>query len=561
MLKKFFMNLLSSFVGAWIAIGLFCVTIVIVVVGLVAKAGISQGDSGESMTRHSVLTLDLNGEIEEREQPAELDYMSLVQGNVKAPQTLDRLVTAIREAKDNKDIDMIYLKCGGVSAAAATLHALRDELADFKKSGKRIYAYADSYGNGGYYLASVADSVFMNPDGALGLSGLSSTALYFKDLLDKVGVKMQVFKVGTYKSAVEPYLYNEMSAPARAQLDTLLGNIWGVLAQEISNSRNIKVEQINKMINVDFLPLQDGKFCEKSRLVDKVVYERTMDSRIAKAVGVDEDELNFVSPATLLGSTDWGMQYASKNQIAVLYACGEIMEGVKRGINCEVLVPIITKLADDDNVKGLVLRVNSPGGSVFGSTQIAEALGYFQSKGKPMAVSMGDYAASGGYWISCHADRIFADPTTITGSIGIFGMLPDVSGLASKIGVHPQSVSTNPEANFPLLTSPLTESQTAAMQSYIEKGYDRFITRVASGRRISPAKVRVIAEGRVWDGQKALELKLVDELGSLKDATEWVQKEVNKKGVKSAISQLIRSLKTISGTWCSSACSRRQESE
>lgn len=163
--------------------------------------------------------------------------------------------------------------------------------------------------------------------------------------------------------------------------------------------------------------------------------------------------------------------------------------------------------------------------------------------------------------ISCHADRIFADPTTITGSIGIFGMLPDVSGLASKIGVHPQSVSTNPEANFPLLTSPLTESQTAAMQSYIEKGYDRFITRVASGRRISPAKVRVIAEGRVWDGQKALELKLVDELGSLKDATEWVQKEVNKKGVKSAISQLIRSLKTISGTWCSSACSRRQESE
>ncbi len=278
--------------------------------------------------------------------------------------------------------------------------------------------------------------------------------------------------------------------------------------------------------------LQDAKFAEKNKVVDKIVYERTMDDRIASALGVDKKKVNYISPAILNASSSFGIEYASSNQIAVLYAVGEIMEGSKTGINCEVLVPVITRLADDDDVKGLVLRVNSPGGSVFGSDLIGEALNYFKSKGKPLAVSMGDYAASGGYWISCQADRIFSDPLTITGSIGIFGMIPNVSGLAGKIGVSPQFVSTNPEVDFPSLFRPMTESQMALMQGYINRGYDKFVGRVAKGRNLSDARVRQIAEGRVWDGAKALELKLVDQLGQLDDAIDWVQAQVDKKGGK-----------------------------
>lgn len=532
MLKKFFLNFLSSFVGAWVAIGLFCITAVIVIVALVAKVGISAASNNiEAVTRHSVMTIELSGDIVERETPQDVDYVGIVRGD-KLPMSLEMLTTAIREASENKDIDMIYLKCGGVSAAYSTLHALRGELADFRKKGKKIYAYGDSYGNGDYYVASVADSLFINPAGMLNLTGLSTTTPYFKDMLDNIGVQVQVVKVGTFKSAVEPYISNDMSEPARAQLDTLLDNVWDVLRNDIASARKIPAEKINSMVSNDYLMLKKGSEIARLKLVDKAVYERTMDARIADAVGVDKDDLNYVSALTIAEQSDFSSEYSSKNQIAVLYAVGEIMEGTKNGINCEVLVPVITKLADDDNVKGMVMRVNSPGGSVFGSEQIADALAYFQSKGKPLAVSMGDYAASGGYWISCHADRIFADATTITGSIGIFGMIPNVETLARKIGVNMQYVSTNPGVDFPSLFKPLTEEQLAQMQIYINKGYDQFINRVSTGRNIPEARVRQIAEGRVWDGKTALKLGLVDELGQLQNATDWVQLQISNKGGK-----------------------------
>lgn len=523
MLKKFFLNSLSSFIGAWIALGLFCLVAVLVIVSLIGKAGLSASTSGGSVKKHSVLVLELNGEIEERATPSDVDYMGLLRGDLKEAQTLVDLVAAIRNAKDNKDIDMIYLKCGGVAAGTATLHSLRSELKDFKSSGKKIYAYADAMGNGDYYLASVADSLFINPDGALALTGLSAANFYFKDLLDKIGIKVQVAKVGTFKSAVEPFISNEMSQPARAQLDTLLGNIWNLILDEIGSSRKIKPALLNRMVSDDYLVLQRGDDMVSKKLVDKAAYERTMNSRIAHAVGVDKEKLNFVGPGLLASLDPQIIMGNSGDRIAVLYATGEIMEGTKSGINCEVLVPVITDLADDDDVKGMVLRVNSPGGSVFGSQQIAEALAYFQKKGKPLAVSMGDYAASGGYWISCHADRIFADPTTITGSIGIYGMFPNASELARKVGVSPQFVSTNPEADFPSLFVEMNDRQSAAMQGYINEGYDRFIKRVATGRKMPESKVRVIAEGRVWDGRKALSLGLVDELGGLRNAVEWVK--------------------------------------
>ena len=528
MLKKFFLNFLSSFVGAWVALGLFCLVAVLVVIGLIGKAGMSAASSAESVKKHSVLVLELNGEIDERETPADVDYMSLMQGELNTPQTLTSLISAIREAKDNKDVKMIYLKCGGLSAGTATLHSLREELSKFRESGKKIYAYSDMMGNGDYYISSLADSLFINPEGMVSLTGLTATSMYFKDLLDKVGIQVQIAKVGTYKSAVEPFISNEMSQPARAQLDTLLNNVWGVLLGDMAKSRRLKVPALNKMVSDDYLSLKDGNDAVKLKLADKAVYERTMDQRIADALGVEKEKVNFISPSTLSSMAEAKQALKTGDNIAVLYAVGEIREGTKNGINCEVLVPVITELADDDDVKGMVLRVNSPGGSVFGSEQIAEALAYFQKKGKPLAVSMGDYAASGGYWISCHADRIFADATTITGSIGIYGMFPNASQLADKLGIHIQEVSTNPQASFPGLFKKMDESQMAQVQLYIEKGYERFINRVATGRKMKPSEVRVIAEGRVWDGKKALSLGLVDELGDLDQAIEWVRGKCDK---------------------------------
>lgn len=523
MLKRFFLNVLSSFVGTWIALVLFGVVAVLVCVGVVAALGASSSSS-ESISKGSVMTINLEGAIEERETPMDLDYMSLLQGDVSRPQTLTSLQVAIDEAAENKNISAIYLKCNGVSASPATLDALRFSLNKFKKSGKKIISYGDNYTMGDYFVASVADSMFLNPGGQVILQGIGGTNLYLKDLFDKIGVTFQVVKVGTFKSAVEPYIMNEMSAPARAQLDTLYGYMWQEIRSQIVSSRKkLTDDGIDSLVNRDFVMIQPASFDLKAGLVDRLVYERCMDDIIANILDKDKKKLNFVSPSLLVGQSDWGTGYTSKNQIAVLYATGEIVDGGKAStINYERLVPVITKLAEDDKVKGMVLRVNSPGGAVFGSEQIGEALDYFKTTGKPLAVSMGDYAASGGYWISCGADRIFANPLTITGSIGIFGLIPNGAELANKLGVHPQEVSTNPEADFPSLFYPMNERQLAAMQKYVERGYDQFVKRVAEGRDLPEATVRRIGEGRVWNAARANELGLVDQIGGLHSAISWV---------------------------------------
>lgn len=523
MLKKFFMNMLSSFVGAWLALVLFGVVAALVCIGIVAKLGVSGAES-KSVSKGSILTIELSGPIEERETPLDFDYFSMLRGDISRPQTLSGLVKAIGEAKNNKNIDAIYLKCKGVSASLATLNRLRDAVAEFRKSGKKVIAYGDSYGMGDYYVASVADDVYLNPGGSVAIQGIGSSSMYLKGLFDKIGVSYQVVKVGTFKSAVEPFIMNEMSEPARAQLDTLYGYMWDVVRSGIADSRkNVTAAGIDSLVGRDFIFLEPAITSLKAGLVDKMYYERSMDSVIAKTLGKDKEKLNFVSPSLLVGQSDWGSEYSSKNQVAVVYATGEIVDGGSSStINYEKLVPVITDLADNDKVKGMVLRVNSPGGAVFGSEQIGEALDYFQSKGKTLAVSMGDYAASGGYWISCCADRIFADPLTITGSIGIFGLIPNASELAGKLGVHPQFVSTNPHAQFPSLWKPMNETQLAAMQKMVERGYDKFVARVAKGRKMPESKVRVIGEGRVWSAKKAMEIGLVDSLGSLEDAVKWV---------------------------------------
>ncbi|MDE7412526.1 MAG: signal peptide peptidase SppA [Muribaculaceae bacterium] len=524
MLKRFFLNTLSSFVGTWVAIMLFGVVALLVGIGLVARFGASGNSTG--ISRHSILVLDLNGMIEERESSVVPDYTMLLNGGIERPQTLDVITRALRNASANKNIDALYIKCGAVAAAPATLDAIRDEVVKFKKSGKKVYAYGDNLHSGAYYVASAADSVFINPYGSISMQGLSSTSLYMKGLFDKIGISWQVVKVGTFKSAVEPYIMDKMSEPAKAQLDTLFGNMWGYMKKQICADRKkltpARIDSLIDVVNISWAPVEE---VVKSGMVDKAVYERTMDDRFAALVGKKKkDDLKFVSPRDLLAD-DAFSQIGGKNRIAVLYACGEIVDGAPTGINFERLVPVITNLAEDDDVKGLVLRVNSPGGSAFGSDQIGEALDYFKSKGKKLAVSMGDYAASGGYWISCGANRIFADPLTITGSIGIFGLIPNGEVLLEKIGVNPQFAGTNPQADFPTLYRPMTDEQLAVVQKNVEDGYNRFINRVAKGRGMSVDKVRAIAEGRVWDAIKAKQIGLVDELGGLEKAIEWTAKE------------------------------------
>lgn len=525
MLKRFFLNMLSSFVGAWIALALFLLSAVLLVVGMAGSLAVSAGADTEQVKSRSILTITLDGPVEERESALEPDLSTLLQGNLKAPQTLDVITEAIREAAKNDDIVAVYIKCGSPVASAATLDAIRDELLEFKKTTegkKKIIAYADGFTQGCYYVASVADRIYMNPAGQLSLQGLSSSSFYMKGLLDKLGVQFQVVKVGTYKSAVEPYILDGMSEPARAQMDTLLGAMWEYMRTRIAESRRgLSPAYIDSLVSEDYIAFSKPDMAVKAGLVDSLIYERQMNSRLAEISGRDEKKLNFISPKTLVSSSAWTSAYGSKKQIAVLYACGEIADGNDNQINYENLVPVIVELADDDNIKGLVLRVNSPGGSVYGSTQIGEALDYFQSKGKPMAVSMGDYAASGGYWISANADRIFADPLTITGSIGIFGLLPNFKGTLDKLGVNVVTVGTNPGAAFPSGFAPLDEKQLAVMQKYVDRGYDDFTSRVAKGRKMSKEQVFRIAEGRVWAAPTALRIGLVDSLAGLREAIDW----------------------------------------
>lgn len=524
MVKRFLFNTLSSFTGAIIALIIVGIAAAAIIGGIVSS--FSGSDSQQEVKPGSILTIDLIGNIAECEKAFSPDFGMLMRGEFEAPQNLPTLISAIQDAADNKDIVAVYLKCSNIYAEPATLDALRHELIKFKEKTagkKKIIAYADNFDTGSYFVASVADSIYLNPAGSMSISGLSYGKFFYKELLDKFGVEFQVAKVGTYKSAVEPYLMQEMSEPARAQEDTLLTNQWKYIRDNIAKVRKgVSPTDIDSLINRRFISFAKADLAVKSHLVDELLYERSVNARLAKIAGCEVDKLNLVEPSTVIGDKKWGDAYDADNRIAVVYAYGEIADGNDNEVNYEKLVPVITDLADDEKVKGLVLRVNSPGGSVYGSDQIGEALDYFKSKGKPFVVSMGDFAASGGYWISATADRIFADPLTITGSIGIFGLFPNVSGTLDKFGVNFQIVGTNPEADFPTGFTSMTDSQMKVLQDYVERGYDQFVTRVANGRKLPKEKVLAIAEGRVWDAQSALKIGLVDQLGYLQDAIDYV---------------------------------------
>ena len=527
MMKKFILIVCGSFVGAFLAFLFFMVASMIMSFAIMGSMGMNSKKKTVSVSKHSILKLDLGTTISERGGQNPIDMMSLLQGE-GMPQDLglNTVVSAIENAATDKNIDGIYIECNGVSAAPATLKTMRRALKEFKKSGKWIAAYGhEGINQADYYLASVADSIYLNPVGALDLHGLASVTPYMKKLLDKVGVEMQVVRVGTFKSAVEPYMLEDISDANRLQQEHYLGAIWKEMIDSIAADRKLQSSALNTLCDSMIITMEPQRVIQY-KLIDKLAYRTEMDDILRARTKVDKkDDLNYVSPDDLADDLE---AFASGDHIAVVYAVGEIdgspsMGSTEEGINSDKLCETILKLKDDDNVKGMVFRVNSPGGSAFGSEQIWKAVMDFKAAGKPVAVSMGDYAASGGYYISCCADRIFAERTTITGSIGIFGMIPCASELIeNKLGVHMASVKTNENADLSAIFKKLTAPQKAALQNMVNDGYELFTKRCADGRHVTQDSIKQIAEGRVWDGVTAKQIGLVDEFGGISNAIAWV---------------------------------------
>ncbi|MBR5592899.1 MAG: signal peptide peptidase SppA [Bacteroidaceae bacterium] len=516
-MKKFFKTTLAYALALIIA-GLL---LPIVGIGIVAGIAASSSESGD-IEKNSVLFLDLNGVIEER--AVENPLASIMDDEFKS-YGLDEILAAIKEAKANENIKGIYLQAGAVEGASgASLEEIRGELASFKESGKFIVAYGDQYSQELYYLATVADKVILNPQGSIAWHGLASTPVFYKDLLEKIGVEMQVFKVGTYKSAVEPFIATEMSDANREQLTEMLDSTWDELLTAVSASRGVSKEMLNEYADkfMDFCPAEEYVECG---MADTLLYKDGVLAYLKSLTGVDaDDDLKLVTMDTMREKLKVAKKLedaTGKSKIAVYYAFGDIdgsTSSLEEGINSKKVIKELRELREDDDVKAVVLRVNSPGGSAYGSEQIWREVTLLKAA-KPVVVSMGDYAASGGYYISCAADCIVASPITLTGSIGIFGVIPCAEKLLKdKLGLGFDVVKTNPMADFGVLSRTFTPQERVVLQNHINNGYALFLKRCADGRGVAVDDIAKIAEGRVWTGSKAKEIGLVDELGDLDKA-------------------------------------------
>lgn len=525
MIKKFFLTMLGTIAGIWVSIIVFVLGSIIAIGILVGK----NADTSAIAGGDSILRIDLSGQIVDRVQPGSfMDVlMSASEGNT---QGLDDLVAAIMKARDDKKIKGIFLDCSGSSSGIATRAELLEALRYFKEdSSKWIYSYADSYAQGDYLLASVSDKIYLNPIGEVDIHGLQSMVMFYKGLMDKLGVEMQVVKVGTFKSAVEPFLRTDMSEANREQTRIYVDQIWDDIAGNIAANLSLTPADVNLWADSLASTWAPEIYVDR-KMVSELKYRSQVEEILRKQMKLDKDDkLPYVSPSEYLASKIDPFESKGKH-IAVLYAVGDIVVSGEGGIVSETLVPQIEKLAADDDVKGLVLRVNSGGGSAFASEQIWKALEDFKAKDKPFYVSMGDYAASGGYYISCGADSIFADATTLTGSIGIFGMIPSAEKLLNdKLGLTTDIVASNPNAVVAAPYRPYSPTQIAAMQKYVERGYATFTGRVAEGHKMEIDSVLKIAEGRVWDGQSALRIGLVDKIGSLQYAIDAMARRLDMK--------------------------------
>ena len=508
-------------VGATI-VGIFLFGIIIGIFGVMSLVGmVASGQATKNVKENSVLVLKLQGDLQEQAQD---DVLGQLTGNTFNSLGMDAISSAIKKAKVNKDIKGIYLETGILSADVAQLQELRDQLVNFKKSGKWIVAYSDNYTQGCYYLATAADKVYINPEGSINWHGIGSQPMFVKDLLAKFGVKMQVIKVGKYKSATEMFTEEKMSEANREQTQRYIQSLWDNICKDVSKSRNISTAKLNDLADNGIF-VANGKMLLAEKMVDGVKYADEMKAEVKKLLKLDADQkINQLSIADMATVKEEGND--GDDEIAVYYAYGDIVDSPAAGSlfsNSHAIVgndvcKDLEELANDDNVKAVVIRINSGGGSAYASEQMWHQIDLLKKK-KPVVISMGGMAASGGYYMSCNADYIFAEPTTLTGSIGIFGVIPNFSDLATnKLGLKFDEVKTNRNALFGSQARMMNEEELTFLQGAITRGYHLFRQRVADGRKMTVDQVEQIAQGHVFTGEDALKIKLVDELGGLNKA-------------------------------------------
>ena len=524
-MKDFFKFTLATITGIILtSIVMFVISIIVVF------SMLSSTETETVVKKNSIMMLDLNGSLVERTSD---NIFKELFDKEDSTYGLDDILASIKKAKENDDIKGIYIQATSLNANFASLQEIRDALNDFKKSGKFIVAYSDNYTQGMYYLSSVANKVLLNPKGAIEWRGLASQPLFLKGLLEKLGIEMQVFRVGTYKAAVETFSATEMSPANREQVTAYITSIWNEIITDVAASRKVSVDSLNNYAN-RMLMFYPAEQTVKSGMADTLIYKNDVRDYLKQLVKIDkDDDLAVLGLDEMINVKKNTPKDKSGNIIAVYYAFGEIDGGSSStdedGIISNEVIKDLRKLKEDKDVKAVVLRVNSPGGSAFGSEQIWEAVCQLK-KEKPVIVSMGDYAASGGYYISCAADTIVAEPTTLTGSIGIFGLIPNAKGLTDKLGLSFDVVKTHKFADFGNIMRGMNTDEQTLLQMYINQGYDLFVSRCAEGRKMSKNEIEKIAEGRVWTGEAAKKIGLVDILGGIDKALEIAVKKAKVEG-------------------------------
>ncbi len=517
-MKDFLKYTLASIVG------LMACTIIITIISIVSIVGIAaSSNTTTTVSENSLFKLELKGEVTER--LVDNPFASLMSEEQTAL-GLNDVLSSIQKAAENEYIKGIYLEAGGIMANPASIEEIRNALVRFKQTGKFVVAYGDNYTESDYYICSVADKIILNPQGMVDWHGLASQTIYFKDLLAQLGVDMEVFKVGTYKSAVEPYTSMEMSDENREQITAYITSIWDNMVDGVSLSRGISAKQLNEYAD-RYIAFEGAEASLTAGLVDTLLYMDGTKSYLKQLMDTEEDDRLAVLTLDEVKNIQKNVPLdKSGNIIAMYYAEGQIVDAPSTGMSTapeivgEKVSMDLRKLRDDETVKAVILRVNSPGGSAFASEQIWNEVVKLKEK-KPVIVSMGDYAASGGYYISCAADTIIAQPNTITGSIGIFGMFPNPHKLINdKLKLNIETVKTNKLADFGSMSRPFNADERAIMQRYINQGYATFVKRCADGRSMSTSAIEAVAQGRVWTGEMAMELGLVDILGDIETAKE-----------------------------------------
>lgn len=518
-MKSFFKTFLAALLALVAGSGCIMIFFFVGVAGLIGSLS-SLGDSNAvpvNIEQHTVLKIDV---AQLHDVVSVNPFDSFSSSTATQPISLSQAIRAIADAKNNPNIEALYLNVEGVEAGMASVDELRLALQDFKASHKPIIAYGDSYSQKAYYLASVANQIYLNPLGSIELIGIASGEMMYKDALDKVGIKMEVFKVGTFKSAVEPYILNKISDANKLQKQEYIDGLWSSILQGVSTERKVNADSLNAEVNKGLAFVNSDKYVQ-TKLVDKLLYRDQIDSVFAAQLKVKKSELKMVNLSALAAQQTDDIE-VKDGVVQVIYAEGEITQASTSPFAAGAstigagLGDKLREAAEDDDVKAVVLRMNSPGGDAFLSEQLWHAVKQLRSK-KPVVVSMGDYAASGGYYISSAANRIVAQPNTLTGSIGIFGLFPNFSELVQKVGVNVEVVKTNDFADLTISMpyKPLTNEQRALIQRHVERGYDIFLSRVAEGRHMTKAQVDSVGQGRVWLGRKAQTLGLVDKLGGL----------------------------------------------